>query len=275
MSADTKRKAPAFQFYADDFLAGTSDMSAEEVGGYIRLLCHQWTKGGIPNDEDRAGRMAGLMGSPSVGYVLAKFSLCDDGMLRNARLEQVRAEQAAFRAKQSTAGRSGAEKRWGKCPDDGNPNGEPIATPMATLMAELWPEDSSPSPTPKIQIQTKIQSPLTPQGGEEVIEKPTRSPWEVKFGLELPESLRTEECREAVNLWLAYKSERRQAYKPIGLKAALTEWGREYTADQFPSIVQNSIAKNWQGIHPPRTNGHQQSQGDNRYQTATADDAAF
>jgi hypothetical protein len=67
--------------------------------------------------------------------------------------------------------------------------------------------------------------------------------------LELPESLRTEECREAVNLWLAYKSERRQAYKPIGLKAALTEWGREYTSDQFPSIVQNSIAKNWQGIH--------------------------
>jgi hypothetical protein len=102
-----------------------------------------------------------------------------------------------------------------------------------------------------------------------------KSPWEVKFGLELPESLRTEECQEAVNLWLAYKSERRQAYKPIGLKAALTEWGREYTADQFPSIVQNSIAKNWQGIHPPRTNGHQQSQGDNRYQTATADNADF
>jgi hypothetical protein len=83
----------------------------------------------------------------------------------------------------------------------------------------------------------------------EVIEKPTRLLWEIKFGLELPESLRTQECQEAVNLWLAYKSERRQAYKPIGLKAALTEWGREYTADQFPSIVQNSIAKNWQGIH--------------------------
>ena len=275
MSADTKRKAPAFQFYADDFLAGTSDMSAEEVGGYIRLLCHQWTKGGIPNDEDRAGRMAGLMGSPSVGYVLAKFSLCEDGMLRNARLEQVRAEQAAFRAKQSTAGRSGAEKRWGKCPDDGNPNGEPIATPMATPMAERWPEDSSPSPTPKIQIQTKIQSPLTPNGGEEGIEKPKRSPWEVKFGVELPESLQTKECLDAVHLWLAYKAEKRQGYKPIGLKAAMTGWGTKYTAEQFPAFVRHSIAEGWQGIYPPRENGHQQSLGDNRYQTATADDAAF
>jgi len=108
MSEETKRKAPAFQFYADDFLAGTSDMSAEEVGGYIRLLCHQWTKGGIPNDPDRAGRMATLLGSPSLGYVLAKFSLCEDGMLRNERLEQVRADQEAYKAKQATAGRNGA-----------------------------------------------------------------------------------------------------------------------------------------------------------------------
>lgn len=152
MSEEQKRKAPAFQFYADDFLAGTSDMSAEEVGGYIRLLCHQWTKGGIPNDPDRAGRMATLLGSPSLGYVLAKFSLCDDGMLRNERLEQVRAEQEAYKLRQASSGRNGAQKRWSKWQKDGDPNGNPngvaIATPMATPMARAWPQDSSPSPTP-------------------------------------------------------------------------------------------------------------------------------
>jgi uncharacterized protein YdaU (DUF1376 family) len=152
MSEEQKRKAPAFQFYADDFLAGTSDMSAEEVGGYIRLLCHQWTKGGIPNDPDRAGRMATLLGSPSLGYVLAKFSLCDDGMLRNERLEQVRAEQEAYKLRQSSSGRNGAQKRWSKWQKDGDPNGDPngvaIATPMATPMAKAWPEHSSPSPSP-------------------------------------------------------------------------------------------------------------------------------
>ena len=165
MSEEQKRKAPAFQFYADDFLAGTSDMSAEEVGGYIRLLCHQWTKGSIPNDPDRAGRMATLLGSPSLGYVLAKFSLCDDGMLRNERLEQVRADQDAYKAKQATAGRNGALKRWSKWPDDGDPNSDPnglaIATPMATPMARAWPEDSSPSPTPK--EDTKKEKALSPE----------------------------------------------------------------------------------------------------------------
>jgi hypothetical protein len=96
--------------------------------------------------------MAGLMGSPSVGYVLAKFSPCEDGMLRNARMERVRDEQAAFKARQSTSGKSGAQKRWSKCQNDGDPNGDPngvaIATPMATPMANGWPEHSSPSPSP-------------------------------------------------------------------------------------------------------------------------------
>ena len=96
MNEDKKtRKAPAFQFYADDFLAGTADMSAEEVGGYIRLLCHQWSKGGIPSDEDRSARIAGLMGSPSIRYVLAKFTLCDGDMLKNVRLEQIRQDWSA------------------------------------------------------------------------------------------------------------------------------------------------------------------------------------
>jgi len=152
MSEESKRKAPAFQFYADDFLAGTSEMSAEEVGGYIRLLCHQWTKGGIPNDPERVARIAGLMGSPCVGYVMAKFRLSDGHTLKNERLEKVREEQNAFKARQSAAGTNGAAKRWNKCPDDGDPNGDPnrvaIATPMATPMAGAWPEHSSPSPSP-------------------------------------------------------------------------------------------------------------------------------
>ena len=196
MSEESKRKAPAFQFYADDFLAGTSDMSAEEVGGYIRLLCHQWTKGGIPNDPDRAGRMATLLGSPSLGYVLAKFSLCDDGMLRNERLEQVRADQDAYKAKQATAGRNGALKRWSKWPDDGDPNGVAIATPMATPwpehsqtiagpMATQWPEDSSPSPSPSPIVKKMADRPPGVRFQKPTVEELTAEA--IKIGLPLPE----------------------------------------------------------------------------------------
>ena len=43
----TKNKSPAFLFYTQDFLVGTMDMTDEEVGQYVRLLCRQHTKGNI------------------------------------------------------------------------------------------------------------------------------------------------------------------------------------------------------------------------------------
>lgn len=166
------KRSPAFQFYADDFLAGTSDMTAEEVGAYIRLLCHQWSKGGIPNDEERAGRMAGLMGSPSIRYVFAKFMLCEDGMLRNKRLEEVRRDQNEFKSKQAVSGKLGAEIRWKKCHSDSNPNGnpiaKPIATPLATPIANAWRNDSSPSPSPSPISKTDIRHDKLEEGAHEV-----------------------------------------------------------------------------------------------------------
>lgn len=238
MNEDKKtRKAPAFQFYADDFLAGTADMAAEEVGGYIRLLCHQWSKGGIPSDEERSARIAGLIGSPSIRYVLAKFTLCDGDTLKNARLEQIRQEQADYKSKQALSGKTGAQKRWDKVKSDGNPNGVAIATPMATPMANGWRSDSSPSPTP------------TPNKKDTATPK---SPWEVSFQVELPESLRTDSCLQAVKLWLQYKAEKREGYKKTGLTAALTKWSREFTAADFPTAVENSIASGWKGIFPKK-----------------------
>ena len=179
MTPDTpKRRAPAFPLYADDFLAGTADMSAEEVGGYIRLLCHQWTKGGLPNDPDRLARMAGLIGSPSLGYVVAKLTLCPDGLLRHPRIEAIRAESDAWRAKQAASGASGAAKRWGARRTDGKPNGDPIgepmATPLAPPMANGWPNDGSPSPSPSpIPTPDAIDVPnAQPQGGAGEAGKP-------------------------------------------------------------------------------------------------------
>ena len=228
-----KGRAPAFQLYADDFIAGTADMTAEEVGGFIRLLCHQWSHGGIPADQDRAARIAGLMGSPCVGYVLAKFPLSDGHTLKNVRLEKIREEQQAFRAKQAAAGLSGAKKRWEKCPDDGDPNGDPNRVAIATPLAEAWPDDNSPSPSPIKDIKTP------------------KSEWEVAHGVELPELIRTQNCLAAVKLWLQYKSEKRESYKKTGLTAALTKWSREFTPAEFPSIVEHSIASGWKGLYRP------------------------
>ena len=101
-------KAPAFQFYADDFLAGTLDLSQADVGAYVRLLCHQWNRGSIPAETEKQQRLAG---GPVSADVLAKFPAGADGLLRNLRMEQEREKQAAFREMQRKKGLLSAAAR--------------------------------------------------------------------------------------------------------------------------------------------------------------------
>lgn len=126
-------KPPAFQFYADDFLAGTMAMSQQEVGAYIRLLCHQWSNGGIPLDQGKLRRIAG--GKVS-GEVLSKFESVD-GVLRNRRLEEERQKQEAFRQKQS----ANAYARWEK-------SGNATACPKTDANINATPHTKSCSPSP-------------------------------------------------------------------------------------------------------------------------------
>jgi len=124
-------KPPAFQFYADDFLGGVTAMSNEEVGLYIRLLCMQWGRGHVT--EDDINRLGRAIAEPSLAYVKSKFKVGDDGLLRNERMESERKKQQEFRESRAKAGKEGADKRW-------HSHSTAIAQPMAN--------DSSPSPSP-------------------------------------------------------------------------------------------------------------------------------
>jgi uncharacterized protein YdaU (DUF1376 family) len=243
MNEDKKtRKAPAFQLYTDDFLAGTIEMSQEEVGQFIRLLCHQWNRGSIPVETEKQQRLAG--GCVSVD-VLDKFDHCEDGLLRNKRLESVRTEKGKFLQSQSAKGKLSAEKRRLEALErqsQSNQNStavEPVLQPDD--QPDTQPEFNSPSPSPNKKYKDDL-----------------KSPWEVAFGVELPEVYQTQNCLEAVKLWLQHKSERRESYKKTGLKGALKMWSDEFTPDEFPSIVDHAIASNWSGIYRPKN--HQQPQ---------------
>jgi uncharacterized protein YdaU (DUF1376 family) len=221
-----KGRAPAFQFYADDFLAGTMTMTNEERGAYISLLCLQWSKGFVTELDIQ--RMCLGMPTHCQSICQSKFEAGDDGHYRNKRLEKERAKQKERSEKQ----REIANLRWNKdanalpthCRGDADDNAKSV------------PKVCFPSPSPIIHIQTP------------------KSPWEVAHGIELPDSFRTQNCLDAVKLWLQYKSEKRESYKKTGLTAALTKWSREFTPAEFPSIVEHSIASGWKGIYRPQSN---------------------
>lgn len=123
-------KPPAFQFYADDFIGGTCDLSAADVGAYIRLLCYQWSRGAIPSEPDKLERVAGWRVSADV---LAKFP---GG--KNERMERERQKQDEYRAMQSAKGRASAQARFNRGSTVVEPEGQP----------EGQPKGNSPSPSP-------------------------------------------------------------------------------------------------------------------------------
>ena len=64
-------------------------------------------------------------------------------------------------------------------------------------------------------------------------------------------------CKEALEMWLAYKKEKRQTYKPRGLEALkkkllqLSSGNPEYAK----VIVEYSMGNNYTGLYAPKNNG--------------------
>jgi uncharacterized protein YdaU (DUF1376 family) len=102
-------KPPAFQFYAADFMIGIMGMTDDEIGVYIKMLCTQWLHGSLPNCKKTIKKMINSRKVPSE-MVLRKFVICDDGFLRNERMETVREKQKSF----ADTRKNNANKRWDK-----------------------------------------------------------------------------------------------------------------------------------------------------------------
>lgn len=75
-------KDPAFLFYSTDFFMGTIELSDEQTGQYIRLMCLQHQKGHLSEAAMRSVMHGGL--DP---LIMDKFKQDKNGMYYNERLE--------------------------------------------------------------------------------------------------------------------------------------------------------------------------------------------
>lgn len=99
-------KDPAFLFYSSDFLSGVSDLTMEERGQYITLLCLQHQKGG------RLSRKAVAIAVPNAAAdVMAKFIEDENGFLYNERLEIETIKRRTHSEKQRQRAIDGWKKR--------------------------------------------------------------------------------------------------------------------------------------------------------------------
>lgn len=143
---------PAFPFYVQDYLTGTTVLSPAERGVYVDCLCYQWEVDGVPGDD--VARLARVMRcTPAEARKLwpairDKFERGDDGLYRNARLEREREVKAAWQEAKRQSGRAGglakAQRKASTPSDSPGANGKQTAsTPSDSPVANTLAKSSS------------------------------------------------------------------------------------------------------------------------------------
>jgi hypothetical protein len=115
-------KDPAFLFYSSDFLNGVADLTMEERGQFITLLCLQHQKGTL---TDKTIRLS--LGSVSVD-VLSKFSKDKDGNFFNERLSEEIEKRIQFTESRRNNGSKGGRPKN---------NTKPLGLPKDNLMEDV------------------------------------------------------------------------------------------------------------------------------------------
>jgi hypothetical protein len=115
-------KDPAFLFYSSDFLNGVADLTMEERGQFITLLCLQHQKGTL---TDKTIRLS--LGSVSVD-VLSKFSKDKDGNFYNDRLSEEIEKRIQFTESRRNNGSKGGRPKN---------NTKPLGLPKDNLMEDV------------------------------------------------------------------------------------------------------------------------------------------
>jgi hypothetical protein len=98
-------KDPAVLFYTSDFLTGVADLTMEERGQYITLLCMQHQKGHLSEKT-----ICLTVGNVSVD-VLKKFKTDDEGLYFNSRMEEESEKRSKYIDSRVENGKKGGRKK--------------------------------------------------------------------------------------------------------------------------------------------------------------------
>lgn len=98
-------KDPAFMLYSQDFLVGVSDLTMEERGQYITLLCTEHQKGRLSK------KLINLTVGNASEDVLSKFDVDDNGLYYNERLEEEIDKRSKYAESRSANGSKGGRPR--------------------------------------------------------------------------------------------------------------------------------------------------------------------
>lgn len=111
-----------FKFYYRLMLVSTQGWKDDEFGAYVRLLIHQFDKGGLPDDPGELSKLVSTF-KKNWPALSKKFKKGEDGLLRNDFMKAVRDERDKKSALGSEFGKKGGRgnKKETLSENKGNP----------------------------------------------------------------------------------------------------------------------------------------------------------
>lgn len=120
--------------FVADYLADTTDLTAEEHGAYLLLLMASWRNGGqLENDPQRLARTAKVAPKrwPAVWEAIARFFDVDSETISQGRLVDELEKARGRKAAASENGKRGAAAKHGNYPPSGKTRSQRLAAARA------------------------------------------------------------------------------------------------------------------------------------------------
>lgn len=237
-------KAPAFQFYAAEYLADehVQLMTLEQEGAYIRLLAFCWREGSIPADPAALSMLTKGGSTKDIAVVIQRFKPHAENIARlvHPRLEAERLKQAEWREKSAKGGRKSGKARKRKAKDfkylqepvkGGSTKPQPVALTKTepprlntSSMSSSSSSSASSTATPEEKKDKRADKPHDPRSKHPAIvavqnirgSYPPKELWDTVIELlgEHPDVVRLKKC------WVAWRT---KGYKPMNY-GWLVDW---------------------------------------------------
>jgi uncharacterized protein YdaU (DUF1376 family) len=229
-------KDPAFLFYTNDFLSGIQDLTFEERGQYITLLCLQHQKGHLSD------KLIKLSVGNAAADVMAKFRQDSAGFWFNARLDIEIEKRKAHALKQSER----ASEGWKKRKND----------------AKHKPEESHGNATAMPLEDVNVIEDVNENKKGNTNKEPLRNFFEPDVkGDDIIFPLDTKPVRELWAKWKEYRfKNHNQSYRMYGEQADLKRLeGKQFT--QIQETILAAISNNWKNLYPDSNGKSKQNNG--------------
>ena len=213
---------PSFDFYFNDWIGGVQDLGAEDERHYLRLLIYQWQNGFLPKSKIGQMNVCGVsdlgLWDAIWGRIAHKFVEIAD---KDAENGTILVQDRMYRD------RPYAVAKWLK-------NIELREIRRAAGLKGGRPKSKTKAKAKAKPKQTKANL----EGGSKK-----------DLLLDLRKTV-SSSMLESVESWLEYKAERRESYRPQGMKAFITQIAKAEKAHGAAAVVdalQVAMANGWKG----------------------------